>query len=69
MYVHVHVNVYDIVHFIQTRTTQATALHIASRNNYLDVASLLLKSGAKLDLKDSDGKVCVCVLCDKYATV
>ena len=41
----------------QTRTTQATALHVASRNNYLDIASLLLKAGAKLDLKDSDGKV------------
>lgn len=41
----------------QTHTTQATALHIASRNNCLDIASLLLKAGAKLDLKDADGKV------------
>ena len=36
---------------------QATPLHIASRNNYLDIASALLRAGAKLDLKDSDGKV------------
>ena len=42
---------------LQTCSTQASPLHIASRNNYLNIASLLLKAGAKTHLKDSDGKV------------
>ena len=32
-------------------------LHIASRNNYIELSKVLLKAGAKLDAKDSDGKV------------
>ena len=75
-YVQIHIMVriqccyiHDIVHnyiSFQTLTTQATALHIASRSNYLDIASQLLIAGAKLDLKDSDGKVDTCTV---YCTV
>ena len=69
-YLHVH----NYISF-QTLTTQATALHIASRSNYLDIASQLLIAGAKLDLKDSDGKVyrymysilhCACTFLQSY---
>ena len=34
-----------------------TPLHIASLHNYIELAMVLLKAGAKLDAKDSDGKV------------
>ena len=34
-----------------------TALHLASLNNHLEVARILLAAGAKVDLKDMDGKV------------
>lgn len=34
-----------------------TPLHIASLHNYIELAKVLLKAGAKLDTKDSNGKV------------
>jgi E3 ubiquitin-protein ligase mind-bomb len=33
-----------------------TALHLAAANNHLDVAQLLMRWGAKLDLRNSEGK-------------
>ena len=34
-----------------------TPLHLASQNNSIEIARLLISAGAKLDLKDIDGKV------------
>lgn len=34
-----------------------TPLHLASQNNHIEIAKLLIAGGAKLDLKDSEGKV------------
>ena len=34
-----------------------TALHLASENNHIEIAQSLIAAGAKLDLKDVDGKV------------
>lgn len=34
-----------------------TPLHIASLHDYVELAKVLLKAGAKLDAKDSNGKV------------
>ena len=48
---------------LQTRATQTSPLHIASRNNATEIAKELLKNGAKLDLKDSDGKVQNSICC------
>ena len=42
---------------LQTHFSQLSPLHIASRNNLVDIARVLLQAGAKLDLKDNDGKV------------
>ena len=41
-----------------------TPLHIASHNNYIELARVLLKAGAKLDTKDCNGKVYLDVLYD-----
>lgn len=42
-----------------------TPLHLASQNNHIEIAKLLISGGAKLDLKDMDGKVgsVVCIVC------
>lgn len=42
-----------------------TPLHLASQNNHIEIAKLLIAAEAKLDLKDMDGKVCICA-CDRY---
>lgn len=42
---------------LQTYSSQMSPLHIASRNNYVELSKVLLSAGAKLDAKDSDGKV------------
>ena len=42
---------------LQTYSSQMSPLHMASRNNYIDLSKVLLNAGAKLDAKDSDGKV------------
>lgn len=34
-----------------------TPLHIASLHDYIELAKVLLEAGAKLDAKDSNGKV------------
>ena len=34
-----------------------TPLHIASLHDHIELAKVLLKAGAKLDAKDSSGKV------------
>lgn len=34
-----------------------TPLHIASSLNSIDIAKILIDNGAKLDIKDSEGKV------------
>ncbi len=34
-------------------------LHLVSSNNHIKIASLLISAGAKLDLKDADGKVII----------
>ncbi len=36
-----------------------TPLHLASRNNHVEVAKLLTSAGAKLDIKDEEGKVSI----------
>ena len=36
-----------------------TPLHITSLHDYIELAKVLLKAGAKLDAKDSNGKVCL----------
>ena len=42
---------------LQTYSSQVSPLHIASSNNYSELSKVLLNAGAKLDAKDSDGKV------------
>ena len=42
---------------MQTLSSQMTPLHIASLHDYIELAKVLLKAGAKLNAKDSDGKV------------
>ena len=44
-------------HFIQGGLDRATPLHIASERNLFEVARLLLKNGAKLDIKNRNDKV------------
>ena len=43
--------------FIQIHASMDTPLHLASRNNHIEIASILISAGAKLDIKDMDGKV------------
>ena len=42
---------------LQIHSSQMTPLHIASHNNLVELAKVLLKAGAKLDIKDCNGKV------------
>ena len=42
---------------------QCTPLHITSRANNIDTTRLLLSHGAKLDITDYEGKVCLFMLC------
>lgn len=42
---------------LQTLSSQMTPLHIASLHDHIELAKVLLKAGAKLDAKDSSGKV------------
>ena len=44
-------------HPVQGGIYQVTPLHIASQHNLFEVARLLLKTGAKLDIKDTNDKV------------
>ena len=44
---------------MQVHASKVTALHLASQNNHIEIARLLIAAGAKLDLKDFDGKVCI----------
>ena len=42
---------------LQTHAAMVTPLHLASQSNSIEIARLLISAGAKLDLKDIDGKV------------
>ena len=44
-------------HFVQGGLHQVTPLHITSERDLFEVARLLLKNGAKLDIKNRDDKV------------
>ena len=46
-----------VVVVLQVHVSLLTALHLASQNNHMEVARLLISAGARLDLKDSEGKV------------
>ena len=35
----------------------STPLHVASENDHLEIAKMLLAKGAKVDIKDYNGKV------------
>ena len=50
---------------LQTHASMLTPLHLVSQNNSIEIARLLISAGAKLDLKDIDGKVCVILLLPK----
>ncbi len=50
-------NKFIIYCHLQSHVSQLSPLHITSRNNFIDIAEIILQAGAKLDLKDSDGKV------------
>lgn len=46
-----------------------TPLHLASQNNHIEIARLLIAAGAKLDLKDIDGKVPTYVTASTYIRI
>ena len=58
--------VYDVLHnvglFLKLHSSLMTPLHLASRNNHVEAASLLISAGAKLDIKDEEGKASTTIL-------